>query len=291
MKWYFASNDKSHKYNDLIKAAVISAKENTTLEPYFIYDGKENELTEWLKSNGVHIIYHRSNLYDALQKHYQYSNALTIASGAFLRCDIPILEKDDDFVLYTDCDVIFNKDIDFNLIEKPQYFSCSQEINKNDYNCFNTGVMIMNIKNLRETYNDFCNYIKNNFDKLYTFDQTAYQFFYGRKKLTILPEIYNHKPYWGINDNAVIIHYHGPKPNNFKNCNNILNIPDYITLFQLNPKSYLFYLNLFQKYSPETIYEKDLEKKLEEITNYKYKNPLNIRIKNFLKNKLHLSIK
>lgn len=249
MKWYFASNDRSHKYDELIKAAVRSALKNTTLNTYFIYDGKPNDLTQWLEKHNVKIIYHRCNFYDELEKYYNDPMALIIASGAFLRCDIPLIEQQDDYVLYTDCDVIFNKDINFVDIPNPEYFACSQEANKDDWDCFNTGVMLMNVKKLRETYEDFKNYIVKHLPELYTFDQTAYQFFYGREKLTTLPEIYNHKPYWGIDKNAVIIHYHGPKPTDFINCKK-LNTACYKVLYNKSPKGYDYYLKLFQQYSP-----------------------------------------
>src|SRR5574344_431201 len=121
MKWYFASNDKSEEFFPLIKAAVNSALENTTLKPYFIYDGKENELTQWLKNKGVEIVNHRVSFYDDLAKNYSQA-ALAVASGAFLRCDIPIIAQEDDFVLYTDCDILFLKEFDARV--KPKYFAC-----------------------------------------------------------------------------------------------------------------------------------------------------------------------
>lgn len=92
MKWYFASNDKSESFYPLIKGAVNSALKNTSLDPHFLYDGEENELTEWLRNKGVKVIPHRVSFYDALKNHYP-EIALNVASGAFLRCDIPIVEK------------------------------------------------------------------------------------------------------------------------------------------------------------------------------------------------------
>lgn len=141
----------------------------------------------------------------------------------------------------------------------PEYFSCSAEMDRLNFDCFNTGIMVMNIKNLRNTYDDFTNYIVNNLSKFRTFDQTAYQYFYGREKLTPLPEIYNYKPYWGRNENAVIVHFHGPKPYDFKTCKSLWQIEDCKILFNLAPKSYYtYYLPLFKKYSPETRYHRFL---------------------------------
>ena len=70
MKWYFASNDRSHDFFPLIKAAVNSVLENTALEPNFIYDGAPNELTQWLTDKGVNIINHRVSFFDSLEKYY-----------------------------------------------------------------------------------------------------------------------------------------------------------------------------------------------------------------------------
>lgn len=284
MKWYFACNDKSKEYEPLIKAAVTSAIKNTTLKPHFIYDGKPNDFTKWLEERGVKIIYHRSNLYSVLEKKYK-GNDLKISTGAYLRCDIPMLETEDDYVLYTDCDVIFLKDI-VNINPKPEYFCCAPEVDIENDKIFNTGVMYMNIKNLRKTYNGFCRFIKWNLWRLVTWDQTAYQLYYG-KKCSPLDLKYNHKIYWGIDENAVIIHYHGAKPTMFTDEETIKNM-DYFNglLYGKNPESYKYYLEMFKEYYSEIQYDEDGIQKLNDglypITKPP-KNPINIRIKNFIR--------
>lgn len=257
MKWYFACNDKSPDFFPLIKAAVNSVKKHTDLEPHFIYDGEENELTQWLKEHRVKIIHHRVSFYDALEKHYD-TKILAIASGAFLRCDIPIIETEEEFVLYTDCDVLFLKDIksDFKLEYNPKYFACSTQFTKNNFTDFNTGVMLMNVKQLRKSHQQFCNFIVKNLDILNTFDQSAYQIFYSGKN-TNLPTIYNHKPYWGVDENAVILHFHGCKPTTFTSDEALKNLPYmHYQLYKKNPKAYDFYLELFRNYGPEMQYSK-----------------------------------
>lgn len=251
MKWYFACNDKSPDFFPLIKAAVNSAMKNTDLEPHFIYDGEENELTQWLKEHRVKVIHHRVSFYDALEKHYD-AKMLAIASGAFLRCDIPTIEKDDEIVLYTDCDVLFLND--FKIDIRPKYFACSSQVSKNNFTDFNTGVMIMNVKELRKSHEKFCSFIVKNLGMLNTFDQTAYQIFYGGKN-TNLPTIYNHKPYWGVDKNAVILHYHGCKPTTFTSDEALKNLPyTHYQLYKKNPKAYDFYLDLYRNYGPEIRY-------------------------------------
>lgn len=259
MKWFFACNDKSPEFFPLIEGAVNSALQNTSLVPYFIYDGIENNFTEKLRGKGVNVINHRVSFYDELEKHYD-EKGLAVASGAFLRCDIPIIETEDEFVLYTDCDVLFLKDFECEL--KPEYFACSSQTEKNNFRHFNTGVMLMNTKKLRESHQEFCNFIVKNLDLLTAYDQTAYQIFYSNKNTKLDPK-YNHKPYWGKDKNAIIIHFHGSKPTTFTSEENIKNMhATYYNLYKKNPEAYDFYLNVFKNYYPKIQYDLESMEKL-----------------------------
>ena len=286
MKWYFASNDKSEDFFPLIKAAINSALKNTTLKPNFIYDGAENELTDWLKSKGVKIIRHRSSFYDKIEKHFD-EQGIKIASGAFLRCDIPLIETQDEFVLYTDCDVLFLKDFQTDL--KPEYFACSTQFGKRNFKDFNTGVMLMNVKKMRESHEEFTKFIVKNLNSLIAFDQTAYQIFYDRKN-TKLPIIYNYKPYWGIDKNTVIVHFHGPKPLLFTSDEEIKNLSyTNYKLYKKNQKAYGFYLGLFKEYYPEIEYNQDAIDKLNQGI-YPLIKPKGTPLKQRIFNKLNKSV-
>lgn len=262
MKWYFACNENPDFF-PLIMGAVNSALKNTTLEPHFIYDGAQNKLTDWLKERGVKIISYRVSFYENLQKYYS-PELLSIASGAFLRCDIPLIEKDSDYVLYTDCDVLFLKDFDAQI--RPKYFACAPQENKRNFKDFNTGVMLINVKELRQSHEKFCAFISENLNLLPTFDQSAFQIFYSGK-CSELPLTYNHKPYWGgvnegQNENVVIVHFHGCKPTDFASDERLKKLPyEHERLYRKNPQAYDFYLNLFKKYCPEIEYNcESLEK-------------------------------
>lgn len=280
MKWYFACNDKNPEFFTLIKGAVNSALKNTSLEPNFIYDGEENELTSWLREKGVNIIKHRVSFYDALEKYYSHQ-LLNIAAGAFLRCDIPTIDENDEFVLYTDCDVLFLEDFKPEIY--PKYFACSAQTNKRNFIDFNSGVMLMNVKKLKESHEEFSKFISNNLKSLTTFDQTAYQIFYNRKNMN-LPLIYNHKPYWGKDENAVILHFHGCKPTTFTSEEALKNLPySSYELYKKNPEAYDFYMDLFKEYYPEIEYDKTAIEKLKNgfyPLNKSQKTPLKRRIFN-----------
>jgi hypothetical protein len=222
MKWVFASNQGSlespkEDWPRLIRAAVHSARKNTTLEPFMIYDGADIEFIQELRNLGVTIIRHRLSFYDFIVKYQEINKPddrhyLQTASSAFLRVDLPLLFPKDDFVLYTDCDVMFLKDPCVKDL-RPAYFSCAPERKRGDtrHKNINTGVMLMNIKTLGEGHASFCKFIRENYADLASFAQGAYIAYYDGKN-ELLPDELNWKPYWGLHGDPQIVHFHGPKP-------------------------------------------------------------------------------
>lgn len=290
MKWYFASNSDSKLYEPLIKAAVESALKNTTLEPHFLYDGKPDELTEWLENRGVKVIYHRVSFYDVLKKAYS-KNDLYIPAGAYLRCEIPTIENDDMVVLYTDCDVLFLKDVNEENAPHPEYFACSSQFKKTDFVDFNTGVMFMNVKKLAESYDEFVQFIRKNVGKFDVLDQSAYQQFYGVKNEP-LDVKFNHKPYWGVDEQAVILHYHGPKPVHFETDEKLKNFhPVYYDLYKKNPPAYDYYLELFKSFSSNFTFDYEGIQLLKDGVYplvKTIKRPFKLRLRNFCRKKAAL---
>lgn len=245
MKWFFALSEASlsrdNLYANCIRVAVISAKRNTTLTPCFLYDGDDNQFVQEMRSYGVNVIHHRSTLYDDIvaakpeDRHF-----IRIASGAFLRLDIPIIEQNDRFVLYTDCDVMFLRDPDLASLT-PKYFSVAPEFTRGDYANFNSGVMVMHIPEMLLIREKFMQYIKNSrIGDLPAFDQGALRTFF-KGLYDRLPEELNWKPYWGRNQDAEIIHFHGPKPPQAKVLMNNLgaSLPQVLKdLYNRNPEYY-----------------------------------------------------
>ncbi len=86
----------------------------------------------------------------------KYSNAryFKIGTGAFLRREIPRLALENsfenEFVLYADIDVMFLTDVADELKRfSPKYFAVTPEIFHFRLPCNESGVMLMNLKNLQ----------------------------------------------------------------------------------------------------------------------------------------------
>jgi hypothetical protein len=231
MKWFFALNEQcptfTH-YADMVKVAVHTALKQSSLVPHFLYDGRDNALTDWLQKRKVAIIRCRTPLFERLRElsqRKQDPQILAIGAGAFLRVELPRialeLGMDDSYVLYTDCDVMFMEEMteDLNKIAC-RYFAVAPEFDPKDYQHINTGAMLMNLKNLITIDESFRKFVISNLEEFPCWDQSAYQWFYRRPRNKFfhrhgwdrLPIEYNWKPYWGDYSSAKIIHFHGPKP-------------------------------------------------------------------------------
>lgn len=222
MKWFFslnASGKKASAYQKQAKVAVSSAKKNTSLEPCCLYDGEESEFTVWLKAQGVAVYFHRTPLYAEIER--INASRLAIASGALLRCEIPkVLANhglNDEYVLYTDVDVVFVKDPTQSLSNITcDYFAVSREsLHNRDRQNMNSGVMLMNAHGFLGVYESFLSYSLDNLQLILTKDLGYDQHLlktYFEGKWEWLPETMNWKGHWALNPEAIILHFHGPKP-------------------------------------------------------------------------------
>lgn len=228
MQWFIGINEGCpawKQYADMAKVAIHTALEQTTLQPHCIYDGGDNDFTAWLERRDVPIIRGQSFLrpeLDALGERKQDPALPAVARGVLLRVELPRLHESlglDDYVLYTDCDVIFRREV-VDLLQpvKCHYFAVAVESDRDRPDVMNSGVMWMNLPGMRRRDQEFQDYIRDKIDQLPTmsWDQGAYSSFFqdaGRGYLwaTLPPEL-NWKPYWGENEAARIIHFHGPKP-------------------------------------------------------------------------------
>jgi hypothetical protein len=229
MQWFIGINEGCpawKEYSDMAKVAIHTALRHTSLEPHCIYDGDENDFTAWLRRREVRIIPWRTVYYDDLkQLGERRGNPMLLSAtrGVFLRTELPAIQERfglDDRVLYTDCDVIFRREVVDDFATTPcRYFAVAVESSLDRPNEINTGVMWMNLPAMREFEGDrFQNYVREHLDVLPTiaWDQGAYRRFYRSADRVPLwdalsPEL-NWKPYWSDYSNAKIIHFHGPKP-------------------------------------------------------------------------------
>lgn len=218
MKWYFAISEsslgfQSHDWPGLIKVAVASAQAHTQLAPHMLYDGQPNELTRWLEDRGVAIIAHRAPFlgrFEALAQSKEHGREwLAMAAGAFLRIDIPLIEREREFVLYTDCDVMFQPGFTLDDIARPKIFAAAGRKRLLRAPTMNSGVMLVNVPAMRREYSDFVAFIESNVTL--GLDQEMLLAYFGRR-FDLLPDMLNWFPYRGVNPQARIVHFHGPKP-------------------------------------------------------------------------------
>jgi len=258
MKWFFAyAGDSDEGFKKLIKVAVISARKNTNLEPFCIYDGICSDLTIWLEKQGVQIIHHRSRFSERIKEIFGNDLSARGGRGAMLRVEIPqiLFEKKikDKYILYTDCDVMFVGNVENLFFIRPKYFACAPEIDPDNWENFNTGVMLMNVGNLYKTYEEFASFIRKHLKKGWCWDQTAYNLFYKNKN-SKLPKEYNWKPYWGDSPKKKIIHFHGLKPSwkrgiieSFKGTENKF----LLDLYNKNPDAYKNFFLIWDQFLSE----------------------------------------
>jgi hypothetical protein len=215
LKWYFATNEEGARGVNGMHArlAVASALRNTRLRPHLITTGFRNGFTEWMEARGVTIIEGSQPLAEAIHAAAAAGNYHTRFLGHWLRCEIPALETEDDFVLYTDTDVVFLRDVTL-PDPPPRYMACAPEFKMEGANYFNSGVMFLNVANMRETLPGFLEMARQQIgafrsDRQHN-DQVAFNTYY-RDVWTPMDLGYNWKPYWGDPAAATILHFHGPK--------------------------------------------------------------------------------
>lgn len=232
-------------YNDLLYASLKSARLNTSLDLYALYDGStEGRCYEILKEFNVNIILHKFSHKQYLEKVYPKEFLLQNfgrdasydkIAGAFMRLDIPFIEKEDEYVWYKDIDVIFQKDVSECNFGKVEYLAASTEFEKtlNKTSGFNSGVMYLNVKNMKKISNQIFDMLKKGIRNPIGIVDQGYLNHLCFDKMTFMPIEFNWKPYWGYNSNAYIVHFHGMKPGgNFANSGFAMNKPTLIkTLF------------------------------------------------------------
>ena len=213
MNWYMALNEAGTRGDIALhtKLAVLSARQHTTLSPKMLYIGGENAFTAWLRRHDVEVLPQTLPYIDVINQIIAENRYDDQTIGHWLRTNVCLAEKVEDFVLYTDVDVIFAREPELADI-KPDVFAAAPEFQVRKWNYFNAGVMCINNPRLCASYPAFEAYLRQNiYEHARNFhDQIAYNVFY-RQHWERLPQKLNWKPYWGISTEAEIVHFHGPK--------------------------------------------------------------------------------
>lgn len=259
MQWFFSCNANATEwFKEMIRVAVISAREYTSLEPHCIFDGEECELTHWMKNAGVIVHFanvpFREELFSSrvVERNKGSMYRPENATGHFLRILVPDYAVDD-IVLYTDCDVMFASEpiVPFvDLVGAASELSSKTWTLGPELGSFNSGVMVINASRFRLIREELIEFFRENFffaRENSSYDQVLLNRFL-KGKWTPLPLEMNWRPALGINTEAQIVHFHGPKPHRIKMIldgrasaveNNMLQIID------VNKPAYEFYVERF----------------------------------------------
>jgi len=256
VNWYFAVNGPGlRKSFDLVRVAVTSAKLNTTLKPHCIYDGPPCSELSWLTDQGVTVIQHRPSLAPELKA--AYGPKYEQFNGHWLRVDLPLIERKARWVLYTDIDVMFLRD-PREFAFRPTYLAVCEEHAVGARSHFNSGSLVMHLATLRNVHPWFVASIKQRLSSSdFSFpahDQRSFNDFFLATADWMRPE-FNWKPYWGYNEEAVIVHFHGPKPahvQKIKAGRGGEMKAAFTTIYNRNPDGYERYMQAFTRFLEQT---------------------------------------
>jgi hypothetical protein len=210
-------------YADMVKVAITTMRKYTNaLEPYVVYDGWPNAFTDWLQAHQVGVIYRRSLLYPKLiqlDRETKDKAYLNHGPGVLLKLDLTNICKElgwkDEQIIFFDCDIIFTGDpTSLWTSLEGKCFAVAAEDDPNVPERLNTGVMLIDVEALHKHSDALRRYTSENLPELIqiSWDQHAYKMYFKELGWAVLPAELNWKPYWGINPNARIVHFHGPKP-------------------------------------------------------------------------------
>ncbi len=252
-RWYFCmSPEATYELADQIKASVLSAKRNTALEPVCIHSGLAPDMRDFLLSQGVELHEMFVPFVDEMEREIAPVEGFnkTICRGTYLKTFISLFEHRDEYVLYADIDTIFLKPI--NVPDHIRFLAASCEYDRYNWAYFNTGVMVLNVAAMRSMHQEIMSTIHQRMrTKIWaSYEQGDYNSFFWMRWNHLQPEA-NWKPYWGRNDEAEVVHFHGPKAYEVvkllldgsgatsEYCENII---------RNNLMSYIYYARMFHDY-------------------------------------------
>jgi len=232
--WFTCIGESDRAYTEFAMVAIETAYQNApSLIPVLIMSGQSSKIPLWMHHmhDNCDLIVVNHNLSFASQV-LQFHPEQVKQLGAFLRLDISLIidsiadyipskcsyRWNKDYTIYTDTDVMFMKDI--NLLDyQPSLLSMGPQLLKGTI--ANTGVLIINIAKWKEVIPHLLQYANLHKWNFHEQDQgliLSYIRDHLQKRVSLLPNELNWKPYWTLNNNASIIHFHGPKPKRYGDC-------------------------------------------------------------------------
>ena len=241
---FYAANNT--EYVNALKAAILSGqREAPSLVPVVIFTGpksaEQTALESWLHRHGAVGITHNLSFQhdmDMLSQDQRWGFSQYLL-GSWLRVDFPnVLQSissfdslasmtasfrkdfmgvDQEYVLWTDPDILFRGSIDSCTLAKPQVLSVGPEMRMGWPE--NYGVIYFNVSGYREVFPRLIDWgRKHRFH--FDHDQNLFLAYWGTA-VDVLPNGMNWKPYWGDASTAIpgtvaheqvrIVHFHGPK--------------------------------------------------------------------------------
>jgi hypothetical protein len=221
--WFMAVGKNSNaNYKTFVANALVSARLHApSLVPHLIYDGDEDGFTDWVKQLGGVVCFHKLSFFSALKMLSEQGDRPPNAYKyypPYMRLDVPLIvnsleysheEVDMQHVLYTDVDVMFQKDINSCSLPHPKLMLVGPEFDKGV--AANTGVMYLNVEKFRARLPGLLQHAYVNKFNFISHDQGLIMDYF-KNDMALLPDEYNWKAYWGFNPNAAVLHFHGPKP-------------------------------------------------------------------------------
>jgi hypothetical protein len=273
--WFTAVSVHSPIHLAHLQAIIHSSIHIHSIFPVVIVSGNISLAPDWLvflNSSCVGIIHH--DLSFANRTNHSDPNHLAY----FLRIDIPLIVDElrtfpkyqslgiqFDYVLYTDTDVLFTNEFNLSVLPLPKVLTLGPEHLKGTIS--NTGVLYMNITAMQAHLPKLLDYADSKNWNFTAYDQgLLIEYFCDKLHLAeLLPDSFNWKPYWGVNPNASIIHFHGAKPGLCAECFASGSYPDfgsgcacpayqavsgatftnYGLSFAIQSSSYAYYLGLY----------------------------------------------
>jgi hypothetical protein len=221
MKWYTCCNEVAlERGGETLIAAVESCLRRTALKPHLVFDGPPNALLSYFRQRGVIVIPHRLSFGAQLSQHRGAANIdYDWLLGNSLRFEIPLIEDEADYVLYTDTDVLFHDDLQLNPGSVPlaavREIVIDGDLVQETDRAFNAGVMLLNVafmRNLHDVFRRLLIDIASGAHANPWYDQGVLNSVCQGLWLP-LPQNLNCRPFYGCEGAPTISHFQFLKPN------------------------------------------------------------------------------